>query len=427
MPDVLDRLTAICGEGNARAAGAADVVGGVQPRYVIAPGSVQETADTMRLANSDGLAVVARGAGTKLDWGAAPSKVDIVLDTGRLAGMHYHAAGDLVATVGAGTPMRAVQVALGGSGQRLALDGGSRSATVGGVLATNEAGPLRLTYGTPRDLLIGVQFVRADGVVAHAGGRVVKNVAGYDLGKLLCGSYGTLGVITTATFRLHPRPAARSWVVRTVRNPMEVHELTGVLIASPLSATAIEIDLPPEVAGSVPRQRGAERRPRQGTMAVLVEGSPAGVSARAEAVVKLLGEDAATTASAPSWWGRYPFGPRDVALKLAVPVADLHAVVYALRDSAGSAAPVRGSAGTGVVHAALPGSVPPTQVSDVLDAVRTTLLGRGGSCTVLQAPPEIRAAVDVWGPVPGIELMRRIKQQFDPHAGLAPGRMPGGL
>ena len=166
-------LRSACGDEYVRAGGAADAVGGLVPRWVVAPGAAEALAEVLRVAADVGLTVVARGAGTKLDWGTPPSRLDLIVDTGRLAGVHKHAAGDLVATVGAGTPLRAVQAALGTAGQRVALDPPSRSATVGGVLATGESGPLRLQYGTPRDLLIGVEFVRADGVTAHSGGQVV--------------------------------------------------------------------------------------------------------------------------------------------------------------------------------------------------------------------------------------------------------------
>src|SRR5690606_3751051 len=111
--------------------------------------------------------------------------------------------------------LRELQETLAAAGQRLSVESGYHDATIGGVLATGEAGPLRLRYGSGRDLLIGVEFMRADGVDARSGGREVKNVGGYDLGRVLCGSYGTVGVIATATFRLDPRPAASAWVVAT--------------------------------------------------------------------------------------------------------------------------------------------------------------------------------------------------------------------
>jgi glycolate oxidase FAD binding subunit len=158
---------------------------------------------------------------------------------------------------------------------------------------------------------------------------------------------------------------------------------------------------------------------------VLLEGSPAGVEARAAAAVALLGGDAQVADAAPAWWGRYPFGAGDVALKLIAPIADLHAVLYALSDAVGAPVPVRGSAGVGVVQAALPGDLPPERVGAVLAAARTTTILRGGSCVVLNAPATIRHRVDLWGDVPGRWLMRRVKDQFDPAGTLAPDRMPG--
>jgi glycolate oxidase FAD binding subunit len=206
----LTALRGICGEGYARVGGPADAVAGVPARFVTGPPSVGALAELLRYATANGLTAVVRGAATKLDWGAPPASVDLVLDTGRLAGAPDHAPGEPFATVRAGTPMRSLQAALARAGQRVSLDPPSEpaGATVGGVLATAEAGPLRLSHGTPRDLVVGVEFVRADGVVARSGGTAVKPAAGYDIGKLLCGSYGTLGVLTSATLRLHPLPAA---------------------------------------------------------------------------------------------------------------------------------------------------------------------------------------------------------------------------
>ena len=159
----------------------------------------------MRAAASAGLAVVPRGAGTGLGWGAPPSACGLVVDLRLMDQVLEHAAGDLVARVQAGVTIGQLATVLASAGQQLALDA-PEDATVGGVVATGTAGPRRFRYGAPRDLLIGLTVVRADGVIAHSGGKVVKNVAGYDLGKLFAGSQGTLGLITEATFRLHPRP-----------------------------------------------------------------------------------------------------------------------------------------------------------------------------------------------------------------------------
>jgi glycolate oxidase FAD binding subunit len=426
IDEILRRLSDICGPGFARLAGAGDAVAEVPARLVGAPGTVAGVADTLRLAAEHQLTVVARGAGTKLDWGAAPSHVDLVLDAGRLAGVRHHSPEGLVAEVGAGTPLRALQATLARGGQRVALDPPSIDATVAGVVATDEAGPLRHRFGTPREQLLEVTYVRADGSVTNSGGRTAHTSTGQDLGKLLCGSYGALGVLVSATFRVHPKPSARAWVCRSVWTPLEVHDLVGELLSGQLAPAAIEVDLPAGVP-MLPRQRGQRGLQGPGTLAVLIEGAPWRVTARAGETAVLLGADARVEEVPPPWWGRYPFGPGDIALKLAVPISDLHAAMYALRDAAGALVPVRGSAGVGVVHAALPGDSDPHRVAAVLDAVRGVLLARGGSCVVLTAPARVRAVIDVWGEMPGVALLRQVKQRFDPDRRLAPGRFLGGL
>src|SRR5450432_1644065 len=223
-------LAAACGQ--VRAAGPGDEVAGVRPSWVASPASVAEISAVLRAADGLNLAVVPRGTGTKLAWGLPPRRCDLVVDMLRLNRVLEHEAGDLVVRVQAGVQISELARVLGAAGQQLSLDlpsggngradgghgAGRRGAdgpggqgTVGGVLATGLAGPRRLRYGTPRDLAIGITVVRADGTVARAGGKVVKNVAGYDLGKLLAGSAGTLALITEATFRLHPLPAAKAY------------------------------------------------------------------------------------------------------------------------------------------------------------------------------------------------------------------------
>ncbi|HEX6870900.1 MAG TPA: FAD-binding oxidoreductase [Micromonosporaceae bacterium] len=373
---------------------------------VAAPSSVDEVAATLRAAERDGAAVLSRGAGTKVHWGSSPGPVDLVLDVRRLTGIVAHQPGDLVATVRAGTALRDVQAVLALSGQRLALESAAPEATIGGVLATGEAGPLRLRYGAGRDLLLGVEFVRADGVVAHAGGRVVKNVAGYDLGRLLCGSYGTLGVLTEATFRLHPLPAAQCWVTRTVSLPELAAAVTAALDPR-ISPSAVELDL---TAGA-------------GTLAVLIEGSRAGVPVRAEAAIRGLGGDV-VAGGRPPWWGSYPFAAEGIGIKLAVALDRLPAVLAALR--AGShGVPVRGSAGAGVLYAGLPATTSAAELDEILRSARAA--AGNGSAVVLSAPAAVRDAVDGWGPVPGLALMRRVKDQFDPHRRFVAGRFVGGI
>ena len=248
VPEALARA---CAE--VRPAGPEDAVAGVAPRFVARPGDVAEAAALLRATAAEGLAAVPRGAGTRLAWGSPPARCDLVIDTRRLNRVLEHAAGDLVVRVQAGVGMDQLAEVLAAAGQRLALDppspgtftgNGAGAGTVGGVLACGVAGPLRLRYGTPRDLAIGITVVRADGTVASSGGKVVKNVAGYDLGKLFAGSYGTLGLIVEAAFRLHPLPGASSFVTLDAADPAAAHAAIAAAAASPLAPSAAEIDRP---------------------------------------------------------------------------------------------------------------------------------------------------------------------------------------
>ncbi|MEV0152877.1 FAD-binding oxidoreductase [Micromonospora sp. NPDC050686] len=446
--EITRKLTEICGPPFARFAGAADEVAGRSARWVAVPGGPAAAAEVLRLAARHDLTVVPRGAGTKIDWGAAPARVDIMLDTGRLAGLGHQPTRSPVTEIGAGTPLRAVQSALERTGRRLPLDPPSPGATLGGVLAADEAGPLRLRHGTACDQLVGLRWLDADGELVGAGAAEAAGGAppvGLELGRLLCGSQGGLGVLVSATLRVQALPATRVWVSRPVWTPLEVHDLVRAVLAARLDPAAIELDLPtgprawrpmhpsraaamanhPSAAGR--RRDPAAARGGAGTLAVLLEGGPAEVTERAERLVALVGGDATVAHSAPDWWRRYPFAPGDTALRVEVPIGDLHAAVYALRDAAGAPVPVRGSAGLGVVHAALPGSLPAERVGAILAAVRGVLLARRGRCVVLSAPPAVRQAVDVWGEPAVIPRLRAAKEHLDPHRRLAPGRLPGGL
>jgi glycolate oxidase FAD binding subunit len=332
------------------------------------------------LAVQHGLAVRPRGAGTKIDWGRPPAVVDLLLDTARLAGIWHHREDESTVEVGTGTPVRAVQKALALRGRRIAIDPPSPDATIGGVLAVNEAGPLRHRFGTPADHDNRISYVDAAGVPDESDGEDGRpGIAEVD------------GVLVSANVALQPLPTARRWVSIPVSTPLQVHNLVEEALAQQVEPSAIEVDLPTPTS-----PRATEQPP--GSLAVLVEGGPVDVRERGVRLAAALGRDAVVTGAAPHWWGRYPFGPDDVALRLAVSIADLHAAVYALRDATGAAVPIRGSAGTGTVHAVLPGGIAPQRVEDILDAVRNVLLARGGRCIVVSAPPAISSVVDMAGP-----------------------------
>jgi glycolate oxidase FAD binding subunit len=226
--------------------------------------------------------------------------------------------------------------------------------------------------------------------------------------------------------RVQPTPASRLWVSRAVWTPLEVHDLVQAILAEPVRPSAVEIDLPGSRAATVPRQQGPHGPQGSGTLTVLIEGGPSDVRERAARLISLTGGDARADGDPPPWWRRYPFGPDDVALRIDVPIPHLHAAVYALRDAAGAAVPVRGSVGVGVIHAALPGTLAPERIDAILAAVRGVLLARGGTCVVMAAPAPVRDAVDLWGELAVLPVPRHVTQRFDPQGRLAPGRFVGG-
>src|SRR5499426_2100890 len=400
-----------------RSAGAGDAVAGVTPRYAASPASVAEASAVMRAADERGLAVVARGSGSRLDWGTPPRRCELVIDTLLLDQVVEHAAGDLVARVQAGVGLRRLGEVLAAAGQQLALDvppgraapdgqEPASTATVGGTLATGAAGPRRLRYGTPRDLVIGITVVRADGTVASSGGKVVKNVAGYDLGRLFTGSFGTLGLIVEAVFRLHPLPASAAYVTVDCRGPDEAYRTVAAAAGSGLAPSAIEID------------RAAR-----------------GAAERAGLLRSLLGAGAATQPSPPAWWG-WPAagepGQAGALIRIAFWAAGLPRVLRVIDTAARAAAldpAVGGSAAAGVIYAGTGPKADPAAVAAFVAGLRAAL-ARGdadarpatapapdsppvlASAVVVHTPPGVRDLVDPWGPVPSLPLMRAVKDQF---------------
>ncbi|HJT02636.1 MAG TPA: FAD-binding oxidoreductase [Pseudonocardiaceae bacterium] len=403
MVSTLDGLQAACGE--VAEAGADDAVDGVPARWVAWPGSTEEVSAVLRAAAGLGLRIVARGTGTRLAWGLPPTDLDLIVDVSRMDTVVAHVAGDLIVTVGAGLRMAALQDALAHHRQRLALDGGDTLAgTIGGTIATASSGPLRYRYGSVRDLLIGITVVLADGTIARAGGTVVKNVAGYDLGKLYAGSLGTLGVITEAVWRLHPLPEACRWIT-TTGDAAHAAAAIAAVRASQHDPVGLEVDR------AVPG--GAV------TVGVSIEGVTGGIDARAGAVAELLGAAAGMPATvaeyAPDWWGQPPPSPRAMVTCEPTGLADLLATSPGL---------LRGSAGAGVLAAGLSDN---DRLGAELVQLRETARRHGGSAVLRCAVTSRKAGLDVWGPVPALTLMRRLKDQFDPERRLAPGRFVGGI
>ncbi len=208
----------------------------------VVPRTAAEVAAALKHASDARQSMVIRGGGTKSDWARPAGRVDAVLDMRGLARVLDHQHGDMTATIEAGATLREVNRVLAQHGQWLPLDPPhADEATIGGILATNDSGPLRHRYGTPRDLVIGIQLATTDGVLSHAGGRVVKNVAGYDLGKLITGSFGSLAAIVSATFKLSPLPAASKTLRLDVPDAAALARVVRTVMASQLEPMAFEL------------------------------------------------------------------------------------------------------------------------------------------------------------------------------------------
>jgi glycolate oxidase FAD binding subunit len=406
-------------DGTAAAGGANS---GVIPTFVAAPASTEEAAAVLRAAAEHDLAVVPRGGGSRLGWGPPPARCDVLVDMTRMDAVIEHAAGDLVARMQAGARMGDVAAVLAAAGQEIALDVPD-GATAGGVVASGLAGPRRLRYGSPRDLLIGITIVRADGTVARSGGKVVKNVAGYDLGKLFAGSAGTLGLITEVTFRLHPLPGARAFVTAEFAAAPAASDAVAAAANSALVASAVELSRP---------SPGGPLR-----VAVLLEGSADGVSARAQGVAGLLASATPEAApevaeAAPPWWPGPPAGADgETLVRVSFWVSALRRMLDTIDTAAGDARlspAVAGSAGAGVLYLRFAADAPADRIAGFAGALRDSLdQGRGG-VVVLAAPADVRVALAVSGGmaghVPGLSLMRAVKDQFDPGHRMSPGRFP---
>jgi glycolate oxidase FAD binding subunit len=387
-----------------RPGGPDDAVGGVVPREVVRPASIEGVAEVLRAASADGLSVVPIGSGTKTSWAAPPSSCDLLLDTTGLDRIVEHVAGDLVVIAEAGVRLADLQASLGEHGQLLGLDPPEEGATLGGVVSANASGPRRRAYGTVRDLLIGTTVVLADGTVAKAGGKVVKNVAGYDLGKLYTGAHGTLGVVVSTTWRLHPLPPARRVVVVDLPDSAQAGALAIALNRSTLTPSAVELV-------------GAAGGP--GQLVVVFESIAESVAAQADAARALLGGGTASD-EVPDGFGARPGGAGDVVLRIAHVPTGLPAALAALP----SGARVSASASTGVTYAALDAEQAVASLSRLREALRPV----DGTAVVLRAPAHLRDALDHWGPVgDALDLMRRVKDRFDPERRMSPGRFVGGL
>jgi glycolate oxidase FAD binding subunit len=352
------------------------------------------------------------GHGSKISWGGLPEKIDLLISTARLNRLIDHASGDLTVTAEAGMGFQDLQIILGQQGQFLALDPAyPEQATLGGLIATNDAGSLRYRYGSLRDLCLGVTFVRWDGEIVKAGGRVVKNVAGYDLMKLLTGSFGTLGIVTEMTFRLYPVPKASRTILIIGGTALA---LFRALKTSALTPSAVDL-----LSASTVRQLGYGNEP---ALAVRFWNIPESVEVQSQELIAMAGTTKTVQLSGETeiqfqdqlrghFWSREKSG---VVAKVGILPTELPNLLPEI-ETLGA---------TGWFHSSGVGLVrwEDTSVATI-DQLRKFVETRQGFLTLVEAPAALKAQLDVWGySGNALKLMKTLQRQFDPQTLLSPGR-----
>jgi len=435
---LLDKLRAVVGQAHVLTGVELSryVIEGRTPEAAVLPGSVDEVAAIVAHAMETGVPIVPWGGGSAIGVGAPPARAGLVLVLTRLDALVEHEPGDLTATAQAGITIAALQAALRARGQWLSLDPSDAArATLGGVLAANASGPRRHLYGTARDLLIGVTVVTADGAVVRGGGKVVKNVAGYDLPKLFVGSFGTLGVIVEATVKLRPLPDAERLVAVRFERLQDAGVALRNLLGSDLIPNAVDL-LDGPSAGAL----GLPAAPA--TLAVGFDGLGEQVDWQvaelATVVVRCGGAKPAPLAA--ETWARLASASRDAfdTPAAVMTLSVLPAVVAETMEHGAQTARKRGlmsawcaHAGVGHLTATLCADAPrpdPAPIAAVLEEWRAAARAGGGHASVTWAPLPVKSALPVWDEAGAAgRLMKRIKAQLDPNNLLNPGRFVGGV
>src|SRR3954468_12581892 len=343
------------------------------------PKSPQEAAELLRGLGEQARAVRVRGGGTKLDWGGVGEPVAVELETAGLDRIVEYNVGDFTAILQAGVPLAKAQETFRAEGQMFALDPPlAGDATIGGVGAAAATGPLRQRYGGVRDLVVGITVALSDGTLAKAGGKAIKNVAGYDLGKLFAGSCGTLGLIVQVAVRLHPYPTTTATVTGSTGDPATLGAAARALAALPLEADCVDVTWE-DGAGTLLIRFGGAAAPHQAEVSV--------------ARVRDAGlEDVQAVEDDDELWMRQRVRQRATAvLKVSGRPTDLEAVWRAADEARGR---VVGRAALGLSWIAVEGDELPERIA----RVRSALAPR--ACVLLDAPEAVRGAADPWGPAP---------------------------
>ena len=415
------------------------IIDGKAPETVVYPTSIAEVSQLLKEANEHGRAISPVGHGAFLHLGGVPKRYEQALCTTALNTLVDYQPADMTVRVGAGMSLAQLQAVLGENRQWLPLDPPCpERATVGGLIAANLNGPSRFSQGTVRDFLIGLRVVRSDGTLIKGGGQVVKNVAGYDLPKLYCGSFGTLGVIVEATFMIRPRPEAQTTLALTFSSAEKAGEAALKLTGSDIQPFFLELanfspvpshplsggPLPPGYLLFVGFAGIQEEVDEQRSLLRAVLGDD-------ECVVEELSADEAQTLSQAL--RDFPVSGQ-AALRCKVSLQPTQLATFCA-DLAAEAQrrqiPVRllARAGNGILYTAFEGeAVPDNQLLALVDWIRVQAARNNGFAVVEEIPSALKERANVWGTVgKAFPLMQRLKETLDPNGILNPGRFIGGI
>jgi glycolate oxidase FAD binding subunit len=458
---VMSRLSEIVGDSHLAASAqelASYAIGGMRPSAAVRPGSAQEVAELIKFAAAEKLGVVACGARTKLEIGLPPRKYDLALDVTRLHRVVAYDPDDLTLSVEPGIPLGKLSSALAERGQFLPLAVPfSNRATIGGTIASAMDSPLRQAYGTARDFILGMEFVTGDGTLAKSGGRVVKNVTGYDLHKLMIGAFGTLGVITKINFRTFPLPRETRAFVANFDSPADALDLRERVSRSPLRPLTLEIfspgaadlfyggaaerdemnPLPPDLltnkmwaftSGIAGTEKALDRCEVELRTMAERAGAERFSILRGDQIAGAFGREREFVATA------LESSPATTIVKASVLPSRMKEILTEL-ESAGASGSLRWAAmarGVGVIYVTLLPAAHSQEADDrvvrVAGQIRAACEKIGGHATIPWCPAGWKSALKIWGADRAdLPLMRKLKAVFDPQGILSPGRFVGGI
>lgn len=414
-------------------------LGSTQPKLRVTPANADEVASVLKIAAQKGIAVIPIGCGSSLDIGNPPRRADIFLSTERMNAITDYEPSELTAVTGAGCTLGALNLHLEPHRQFLPWDpaGGDRR-TLGGIASIGWNGPLRLGFGQPRDWILGVEFATADGNIIKSGGRVVKNVAGYDLTRLFVGSLGTLGIITSLNVKVRPQPATEISVIIRSNDRNDLWRLASATLARDVMPVALEL-----VSASAARMAGIDFIGRADLLCVRVAGEDPDVREQALAFERLASEHGLQAPermgieNIRALWGGLtdlPATGAPIVLRISVSPKELRETVsktvsefsVVMEEFSYTASPAFGT-----LHVMLDGVIDDARIDTLarsIESLRKSCQETGGTVTIIRAPVELKQRVDVWSPVGSSEqLMIATKRLLDPSGIMNPGRFVAGI